>query len=193
MPSSGFVYSHPLEDGNGRLHRYMIHHVLAERGFNPSGLVFPVSAVILERIDDYRRALESYSRRLLPLIHWRPTDRGNIEVLNETADYYRFFDATLQAEFLFACIAHTVEFDLPMETAFLKCYDQFKKRVSGLVDMPDRLTDLLFRFLCQNDGLLSRRARERGFAGLTGQEVNEIEAIYSEIRPMPDAGQSRGR
>jgi hypothetical protein len=90
----GFVYIHPFEDGNGRLHRYLIHHVLAERGFNPPGLVFPVSAVILDRIDDYRRTLESYSRRLLPHVRWRPTDRGNVEVLNETIDFYRYFDAT---------------------------------------------------------------------------------------------------
>ncbi len=25
----GFVYIHPFEDGNGRLHRYLFHHVLA--------------------------------------------------------------------------------------------------------------------------------------------------------------------
>ncbi|MGH9440012.1 MAG: Fic family protein, partial [Terriglobia bacterium] len=35
----GFVYAHPFEDGNGRLHRYLIHHVLAERGYNPPGVV----------------------------------------------------------------------------------------------------------------------------------------------------------
>ena len=40
----GFVYIHPFEDGNGRLHRYLIHHVLAQRGFNPAGVVFPVTA-----------------------------------------------------------------------------------------------------------------------------------------------------
>ena len=28
----GLVYTHPFEDGNGRLHRYLIHHVLARRG-----------------------------------------------------------------------------------------------------------------------------------------------------------------
>jgi len=56
----GFVYAHPFEDGNGRIHRYLIHHVLAERGFNPPGVVFPVSAAILDRIDDYRQVLESH-------------------------------------------------------------------------------------------------------------------------------------
>jgi Fic family protein len=54
----GFVFIHPFEDGNGRLHRYLIHHVLAERGFGPPGIVFPVSAVMLREIDGYRRVLE---------------------------------------------------------------------------------------------------------------------------------------
>ncbi len=54
----GFVYVHPFVDGNGRIHRYLIHHVLAQRGFNPSGIVFPISAAILERLDEYRAVLE---------------------------------------------------------------------------------------------------------------------------------------
>ena len=177
----GFVYIHPFEDGNGRLHRYLIHHVLAAGGFNPPGIVFPVSAAILDHIDEYRRTLESYSRRLLPLIQWTETTGGNVDVLNETADFYRFFDATPQAEFLFSCVARTVDVDLPNETAFLAGYDAFKKRVSLLIDMPDRLIDLLFRFLRQNDGALSRRGRENEFADLTAPEVAQIEAIYKEI------------
>lgn len=177
----GFVYIHPFEDGNGRLHRYLIHHVLAERGFNPPGLVFPVSAVILDRIDEYRHVLETYSRRLLPHIRWRPTDRGNVEVLNETADFYRYFDATPHAEFLFECVARTIDVDLPAETAFLKTYDSFKDEVSRMIDMPDRLFDLLFRFLSQNGGKLSKRAREREFAALTEEEATRIELIYTEL------------
>ena len=50
----GFVYIHPFQDGNGRMHRCLIHHVLAERKFTPPGMVFPVSSVMLDRIDDYR-------------------------------------------------------------------------------------------------------------------------------------------
>ena len=72
----GFVYVHPFEDGNGRIHRYLIHHVLAQRGFNPAGVVFPVSAAILERIDEYRTVLEDYSQRLMPVIDWQPTEKA---------------------------------------------------------------------------------------------------------------------
>jgi hypothetical protein len=67
----------------------------------PKGLVFPVSAVILERIEAYKKILEHFSKRRLGLIEWRPTVKNNVEVLNDTRDLYRFFDATKQAEFLF--------------------------------------------------------------------------------------------
>jgi hypothetical protein len=49
----GFVMVHPFEDGNGRLHRFLVHHVLAERRFSPPGLVFPVSSVLLDEIGTY--------------------------------------------------------------------------------------------------------------------------------------------
>ncbi|MGO9004194.1 MAG: Fic family protein [Beijerinckiaceae bacterium] len=178
--SFGFVYIHPFEDGNGRLHRYLIHHVLAERGFNPPGVVFPVSAAILDRIDDYRRTLESYSARLLPVIEWEATQNGNVRVLNETVDFYRFFDATPHAEFLCQCVVRTIDVDLPAETGFLKAYDIFRRELANIVDMPDRTADLLFRLLHQNNGALSKRGREREFAQLTVNEVAQIESVYAE-------------
>jgi Fic family protein len=177
----GFVYVHPFVDGNGRIHRYLIHHVLAQRGFNPAGVVFPVSSAILERIEEYRAVLESYSQRLLPLIEWQPTPDGNVRVLNDTSDFYRFFDATAQAEFLYSCVMKTIDVDLPHETQFLAQYDQFRARIENLVDMPDRTVDLLFRFLHQNGGRLSRRAREQEFAALTEEEAATAERAYREI------------
>ena len=176
----GFVYIHPFEDGNGRLHRYLIHHVLAERGYNPPGVVFPVSAAILDQIDRYRETLESYSRRLLPLIRWEPTEKFNVRVLNDTGDFYRFFDATPHAEFLYECVRQTVEHDLPQETGFLRRYDAFRRSIEAMIDMPEGTIDLLFRFLSQNDGKLSSRARDKEFAALTDEEAAAIEAIYGE-------------
>ena len=174
----GFVYIHPFEDGNGRLHRYLIHHTLARRGFNPPGMVFPVSAVFLERIDTYRQVLESLSHRLLPLIDWRATPNNNVEVANDTADFYRFFDATPQAEFLYACVEKTIEHDLPAEADFLRRYDLFRREVQTVADMPERLLDLLFRFLHQNKGRFSHRAADKEFAALTPEERQRVEAAY---------------
>jgi hypothetical protein len=174
----GFVYAHPFEDGNGRVHRYLIHHILTRRGFNPPGLVFPVSAVIHDRIEDYRGVLEDYSRRLLPCIEWAATATGNVRVLNDTGDFYRFFDATPHAEFLYSCVQRTIEKDLPDEASFLASYDRFRAGMAGIVDMPDRTIDLLFRFVHQHGGRLSKSARDREFSSLTAPEIERIEVLY---------------
>ncbi|AUZ83206.1 Fic family protein [Methylophaga nitratireducenticrescens] len=177
----GFVFIHPFEDGNGRLHRYLFHHMLAEKSFAPKGLVFPVSAVILDRIDDYRLTLEHYSKHRLDLIEWRPTDKGNVEVLNDTIDLYRYFDATKQAEFLFECVEETVNKTLPEEVDYLTKYELLNSFIKNYIDMPDKLVDLLIRFLNQHQGQLSNRARSKEFSALTDNEVQAIENKYNEI------------
>jgi len=177
----GFVFIHPFADGNGRIHRYLFHHVLAEKGFVPSGLIFPVSAVFLERIDEYRKILEHYAKPRLGLIEWRPTENNNVEVLNETIDLYRYFDATKQAEFFFESVEETVSRTLPEEVEYLRKYDLLNGFIKNYIDMPDKLVDLLIRFLSQNGGKLSKRGRAREFAKLTEREIKAIEAKYAEI------------
>ncbi len=177
----GFVFIHPYEDGNGRVHRYLIHHVLAEKKFTPTNIVFPVSAVILHRIIDYRKILESYSRPRLPFIKWRPAEKGNVEVLNDTINLYRYFDATRQAEFLYECIEETIEVTLPEEVDYLKKYDEMKVFVKNYIDMPDRMTDLLIRFMHQENGVLSNRAKRKEFSALKEDEIKTLERKYAEI------------
>ncbi len=177
----GFVYIHPYEDGNGRLHRCLIHHVLAERKFTPAGLVFPVSSVMLDRIDDYGEVLRGHSGPLMPYIDWRPTSDRNVEVLNDTADLYRYFDCTAEAEFLYGCVARTVEHDLPSEIDYLRRHDEAQRRIMETVEMPDRLAQDLIMFMRQNDGRLPKRRREKEFAALSDEEAADIEAIYQEI------------
>ena len=104
----GSLDVHPFQDGKGRMHRCLIHHVLAERKFVPPGMVFLVS-VMLDRIGDYRATLQAHSGPLMPLIEWRPTPQRNVEVLNETADLYRVFDCTEEAKFLYVCVRRTVK------------------------------------------------------------------------------------
>lgn len=177
----GFVFIHPFEDGNGRIHRYLIHHILAECGYTPKRIIFPVSAVILQGILEYKNVLESYSRPRIDLIEWKATPDGNITVLNNTIDLYRYFDATKQAEFLYECVYQTVEQTLPEEISYLEKYDRLKIAISEKFDMPSHLIDLLICFLHQNDGMLSKRAQTKEFKALSKNECLELEKMYSSI------------
>jgi hypothetical protein len=69
-----------------------------------------------------------------------------------------------------------VALDLPREAAFLAQYDQFRARMEAIVDMPAQTIDLLFRFLPQNGGRLSTRARARELAALSDAEIAVVEA-----------------
>jgi hypothetical protein len=176
----GLVYVHPFQDGNGRVHRCLIHHVLAERKFTPPGMVFPVSSVMLDRIDDYGTTLKNHSGPLMDYIDWQPTPDHNVMVLNDTADLYRYFDCTAAAEFLYECVARTVEHDLPKEIDYLRRHDEAQRRIMEQVEMPDRLVRNLIMFIRQNDGKLAKGRREREFVDLTDDEVARIEEIYRE-------------
>ena len=177
----GFVFIHPFVDGNGRIHRYLIHHILSRMRFTPQGMIFPVSAVILEKIDDYRTVLESFSHPLLDFIEWKQTHDNNVEVINDTADYYRYFNATLQAEFLFDCFEKTISKIIPEEISYLKRYDKMKAWLDDNFEMPDRYVARLIRFLDQNEGILSARARTKEFKDLNLGEIRKIETRYKKF------------
>lgn len=180
MIAFGFVFVHPFEDGNGRIHRYLIHHVLAERGFTPPGIVFPVSSVILDRIDDYAEGLRSFTGPLMPYIEWRPTPKQNVEVLNETVDLYQFGDYTDLAVFLYECVAQTIDQVMPKEIEFLARFDEAKRRIQDMIDMPETLLGNLIMFIRQNGGRLPKKRRGREFEAMTDREVADVERIVSE-------------
>ncbi|WP_158837544.1 Fic family protein [Polaribacter sp. L3A8] len=177
----GFVFMHPFVDGNGRLHRYIIHHVLAKKAFTQQGVIFPVSSSILDHINDYKNVLEEYSHPLLDYISWKETKDHSVEVANKTIDFYRYFNATKQAEFLYDCVEDTLERVIPEEVNYLQKYDVFKKYIDNHFEMPDKMVALLVRFLEQNEGILSKRALQKEFSALKATEIKAIELNYKQI------------
>lgn len=177
----GFVFIHPFEDGNGRIHRYLIHHILAKKQFSQQGMIFPVSASILNHIDDYRSVLEKYSHSLLNFIEWEETKDHNVYVMNDTIDYYRYYDTTAQVEFLYDCVADTIKNIIPLEVSYLTKYVEFKKIIDDEFEMPDRNVALLVRLLEQNEGQLSKRGKMKGFDKLSDKEIEAIENTFNNI------------
>ncbi|MGD8955189.1 MAG: Fic family protein [Desulfobacterales bacterium] len=179
---------HPFEDGNGRIHRFLIHNILARRGFTPKGVMFPISASMLKNPADYDASLEVFSRPLMPLVEYTLDEDGRMTVHNETAVWYRYMDMTPQAEALFRFIEQTIDTELAGELAFIANYDKTKKVVQEIVDMPDRQIDLFIRFCLQNNGRLSARKRTSHFGFLSDEEIVRMEQAVQSAYGNTTAG-----
>jgi Fic family protein len=170
----GFVFIHPFEDGNGRIHRFLIHHSLAKLKFAPQGLLFPVSAAMLRDPKAYDAALNAFSGKIMPKIEYDMDEQQQLTVLNKTDRLYRYYDATAQAEYLYEAVAETIRKDLREEIEFLEVFDKAMIATQKIVDMPDARASLLVRLILQNHGTLSGKKR-RQFAELSDEEVTKIE------------------
>jgi len=171
----GFVFLHPFEDGNGRIHRFLIHNILSIQGMVPKGLMFPVSAVMLKNPADYDNSLEAFSRPLMQLAEYSLDEDGQMAVINDTACWYRYIDMTTQAEALYDFVSQTIETELVEELSFLANYDNTKKAIQDIIDMPDRLIDLFIQLCLQNNGNLSARRRSSHFDFLADAELSSME------------------
>lgn len=180
--SFGFVFIHPFEDGNGRVHRFLIHDILVHDDIVPHGLIIPVSAHMLNNIRDYDVILEKYSKPLMQLIKYNKNTEGGIEVINpeEVEAYFRFPDLTEHSIYLSQTIHATLQEDMPEELLFIQRYDEVKQALQNIVDMPDRDINLMIMFLHQNKGMFPKRRREQ-FQKLTDQEINNMQTAYRKI------------
>jgi Fic family protein len=171
----GFVFLHPFEDGNGRVHRFLIHNILSMQNMVPRGLMFPVSAVMLKNPDAYDRSLEAFSRPLLQVIDYSMDAMGRMTVESESACWYSYMDMTAQAEALSEFILKTIEEELVQELNFLANYDTTKQAIQNIIDMPDRLIDLFIHVCLQNNASLSEKKRTAYFDFLSDEELKAME------------------
>ncbi|WP_443944301.1 Fic family protein [Pedobacter sp. AW1-32] len=178
----GFVFIHPFEDGNGRIHRFLIHDMLTRDGVSEHGLIIPVSAHMVNNMRDYDAALENYSKPLMQRIKFKRDERGEIIITNpnEVNAYFRYPDLTQQCAYLATTIQATIKQDLSEELHFLERYDELKRELQNLIDMPDRRLNEVIIFLHQNKGVFPKR-RKKNFEEITEEEFAEMEKIYNDI------------
>lgn len=176
--SFGFVFIHPFEDGNGRIHRFLIHYILSKQYVTPPGIIFPVSSTILNDLRKYDEILESFSKPLLQLIDYELDDDRKMTVACDTEHYYKFIDMTQFVEYLYTCIIDTIDISLVKELEFLIKFDTAKKEMQEIVDMPDQQINLFIKLCKQNNGKLSNTKRTTIFDKLTDKEIEKLEEIY---------------
>lgn len=179
-----FNYIHPFGDGNGRIHRFLMHHMLAKRAFGPSGIILPISAVILNRPRDYDKSLESFSDVLMKELEYDLDDRLRMTVLGDTIDHYRYIDCTTLVGIFYDFTRQTIESELPAEADYLQRHDRCRAEMRTIVDLPDRHAELFIKLCQQNVGKLSKNKRQLDeFNQLTDAEVTDLESAVQQNFP----------
>jgi hypothetical protein len=180
--SFGFVYTHPFDDGNGRLHRLLLHESLAYDGYVDKRLVLPFSAVMLKDMASYDRVLESYASAVMQRVKYDLDNKGKLTIKNEkeASGIWRYPDFTHHVEYVIDMIEATVLNDLPNEIGLLQRWDIAREAASNVVDMPNGKLNLLMRLLYQNRGKLSVTKRKSEFPELTNKEIKAIEIEFKQ-------------
>jgi len=178
--SFSFVFIHPFGDGNGRIHRLLLHHVLARRGYLPGDLVVPISSVILNDMGRYDDVLEDFSRRVVRQgeVRYELDEQGRLTIDEPRLELYRYPDLTAQAEVTFVWLERAIEVDLLQELEYLRTFDLAREELRSVIEMPDRLERLFIKLCLQNQGRLTKSKR-RFFEMVDDETIAQMEAVVA--------------
>lgn len=191
--SFGFVYIHPMADGNGRISRFLINDVLRRDRAIPDPFILPVSATITSSVVNrrgYDQILELFSRPLMRRYagDWRfaaeqIAEDGvhyNLEfdAYQDALAAWRYPDLTDHVDYLGQVVKATIEQEMRKEAGHLRTLRLARERVKNVLEGPDGDIDRIIRSVRENGGKLSNKLLKE-FPSLSeetvGQEV--IEAI----------------
>jgi hypothetical protein len=176
--SFGEVFIHPFEDGNGRIHRYLIHDVLKQREPDHK-FIIPISAAILKNSGRYDQVLEDVSKPILAMLDWElDTENGNRVVIHNDIDYmYRYPDYTEQVKFVYEMMNAAIAEDLIEEICLLLVFDLIKKVINETSDIPNMKLDTIIAIIVSGGGKVSKAKSHLVLQYLTEHQLNEVEAI----------------
>lgn len=172
-----FLFIRPFEDGNGRLHRFLIHQTLAKTGFLQKDCVIPISSVMLADQRQYNDCLEDFYQKTLLLIDYKFKRNDVLVVKNETADHYRYHDSTRVVEYLFDVIEKTIQENFISELSFVAEYNKTIVDFKNVVDMPDNLIIEFIKASLDNNKKSSKSKHNHFISVLSKVEIIQLEEI----------------
>lgn len=185
ISSFGFVYIHPMADGNGRISRFLVNDVLRRDNAIPAPFILPISATITNTAAaraGYDKSLEYFSR---PLMHkcsgkYRfGKDReyadgiiSNFEFsgYDEMLPAWRYPDLTSHAEYLFGVIKLAIEKEMNDEAQYMRNVHQARRDIKEILEAPDPSIDRIIRSVKSNNWVISAKLIEE-FPVLTNEKI----------------------
>lgn len=167
-----FVYIHPMADGNGRVHRFLINNVLRRDGVIPAPVILPVSAVIDGDAGErraYNDVLDAVSKPLMEAVRDKVSFSRTHQVeypdgvvsnfqfagVDAALPLWRYPDLGPHVVYMAKVLERTLIEQMREESRYLRSHHRAREAVKEIVEMPDLQVDRVIRSIEQNAGKLS--------------------------------------
>jgi hypothetical protein len=194
VASFGFVYFHPFMDGNGRVSRFLVHHVLRRSEMTPDGLVLPVSVVMHADERGYSQALNVFSRPVRELWDITVIDEERIDAqFHGSLAAYRYPDLTEQTAYVGKCVAASLDQALVEEANYLQLYDAVYQSVNEAHDIRGKTLAHLIHGAMRNAGRVSNNLRKQYAQEVPAAAFDLVEARAQEVLASSSQGSTAPR
>ncbi|MFC0821221.1 Fic family protein [Moraxella marmotae] len=168
----GFVYIHPLADGNGRVHRLLINDILRRDGEVAEPIILPISKAIIEdgaSRKAYNTLLDTVSARVMQSLTSCYSFGDNVVyddgvhsnlVLSgddNAEPIWRYMDLTPHVAYLSDLINKVIDEDMAEESAYLQRHDNMRHGIKNVIEMSNYDADRIIRSILDNQGVRSHK------------------------------------
>lgn len=202
----GFIYIHPLADGNGRVHRFLVNDALRRDGVVTEPMILPVSSLITSdsaKRRAYDHILDTISRPLMGALAgtyefaaaqttYPDGIRSNFVFTGEAVarPAWQYLDLTRHVAYLADVLVRTIREDMREASRYMQRHAQARSAIKDIVEAPDTQIDRIIRSVDANQGKLSNvLAKEMPLLA----EPDVWNAIVQAVEAAFDGGDATGR
>lgn len=192
--SFGFVYIHPMTDGNGRISRFLINDMLRRDGAIPDPFILPVSAAIMSSPKTrkaYDQVMDIFSKPFM--LHYRDNYEFGVDRVGDDGVHYDFeFDAyedadsawrypdfTKYVEYLVGILEQTINTEMRNEAGYLRSLTDARQGVKQFIEGPNADIDRIIRSIIDNKYKISNKLSKEFSLLLEPEVANGVINIVS--------------